>query len=260
MSKLPKAHKFLDLSDYGRPIAKIIAKNLKNSSVTPVQITYLFFITGLIAVYCILSHQFILATFFLVSKSILDAADGELARVKKTPSYTGRYLDSIADIILNALLLVAITYVSNTMWLLTFIAFLGLQLQGTLYNYYYVILRARSQGDMTSRVIEIGTPVAFPDENQRVVNVLYRIYRVLYGVFDVIIYSLDKGAKTASLPPSWFMTLLSIFGLGFQLLLMGLLLVIGLKNQTIHIIIFATLLIPFFIALRYFLTTSKKQE
>ena len=32
MSKLPKAYKFLDLSDYGRPIAKFIANALKNTA------------------------------------------------------------------------------------------------------------------------------------------------------------------------------------------------------------------------------------
>ena len=42
-----------------------------------------------------------MAPFFIILKSIIDAADGELARIKKTPSYTGRYLDSIFDIILN---------------------------------------------------------------------------------------------------------------------------------------------------------------
>tara|TARA_B110000037_G_scaffold202963_1_gene245601 strand:- start:4593 stop:4715 length:123 start_codon:yes stop_codon:yes gene_type:complete len=38
-------------------------------------------------------------------KSILDAADGEFARVKKTPSFTGRCLDAVADIILNLFIL-----------------------------------------------------------------------------------------------------------------------------------------------------------
>ena len=38
---------------------------------------------------------------FIILKSIIDAADGELARVKQTPSYAGRYLDSVFDIILN---------------------------------------------------------------------------------------------------------------------------------------------------------------
>ena len=34
MSKLPEEHKFIDLSDYGRPVAKIIANYLKNTIFT----------------------------------------------------------------------------------------------------------------------------------------------------------------------------------------------------------------------------------
>lgn len=91
MSKLPKAHKFIDLSDYGRPMAKLIAQSLKNTSLTPVHVTLAFVFSGLIAVFCILKNDYILAAFFLILKSILDAADGELARIKNTPSYTGRF-------------------------------------------------------------------------------------------------------------------------------------------------------------------------
>ncbi len=108
MTKLPKAHKFIDLSDYGRPIAKLIANALKNTSFTPIHVTIGFKIAGLFAIYCIIQEYYWLAAFFLILKSILDAADGELARVKQTPSYTGRYLDSVADIVLNTLFFMAI--------------------------------------------------------------------------------------------------------------------------------------------------------
>ena len=102
MSKLPKAHKFIDLSDYGRPAARVIANALKNTSFTPIHVTIGFIISGLLACYCILQGYHGLAAFFLILKSVLDAADGELARVKQKPSYTGRYLDSVADVTLNA--------------------------------------------------------------------------------------------------------------------------------------------------------------
>ena len=102
MSKLPTAYKFLDLSDYGRPIAKFIANSLKNTSFTAIHVTFGFMISGLIAIYCIVEGYYWSAAFFLILKSILDAADGELARVKQQPSYTGRFLDSVADIILNS--------------------------------------------------------------------------------------------------------------------------------------------------------------
>ena len=113
MSKLPPEHKFFDLSDYGRPIARYIANALKNTSITPIDVTLVFIVSGIIAIACIVSHQYWAALFFLVVKSILDAADGELARVKKTPSYTGRYLDSVADIILNFFFLLSICYITE---------------------------------------------------------------------------------------------------------------------------------------------------
>ncbi len=91
MSKLPKEHQFTDLSDYGRPIARVIANSLKSTKFTPVHVTIAFVISGLIGVYCIVESYYWAAAFFLLLKSILDAADGELARVKKTPSYTGSF-------------------------------------------------------------------------------------------------------------------------------------------------------------------------
>jgi phosphatidylglycerophosphate synthase len=159
MSKLPKEHKFLDLSDYGRPVARLIANSLKNTNYTPIQVTVWFIISGLIAIFCILQGHYWYAAFFLILKSILDAADGELARVKETPSYTGRFLDSVADIILNALIFLTIWYVTETQIWLGILAFFGMQLQGTLYNYYYVILRNKFDGDTTSRIFENDTPL-----------------------------------------------------------------------------------------------------
>ena len=64
MSKLPNAHKFVDLSDYGRPIALIIAHKLKDTLITPIQVTIWFVISGLIAIYCILFDHLFLAAFF----------------------------------------------------------------------------------------------------------------------------------------------------------------------------------------------------
>ena len=85
MSKLPKEYRFLDFSDYGRPLARIIANSLKETSYTPIDVTLWFIISGIIAIVCILCEYYWFAAFFLLLKSILDAADGELARVKKTP-------------------------------------------------------------------------------------------------------------------------------------------------------------------------------
>jgi phosphatidylglycerophosphate synthase len=250
MSKLPKEHKFIDLSDYGRPVAKMIANSLKNTSFTPVHVTIGFIISGLIAIYCILQEYFWLAGFFLIFKSILDAADGELARVKQKPSYTGRYLDSVADIILNALFFLSIWFITDTPIWICIAACLGLQLQGTLYNYYYVILRNKFDGDTTSRVFETKTPLALKGEKQQHVNILFSLYLFFYGAFDKAIYALDTNAGTGKIFPKWLMTSISTFGLGFQLLLISVMLVLGFKSLILPFFLGYTFMVFIFIGIR----------
>lgn len=250
MSKLPKEHQFLDLSDYGRPVAKVIAKSLKHTSFTPIHVTIMFVVAGCIAIACLL-HQYYWATlFFLLLKSVLDAADGELAREKNTPSHTGRYLDSVSDIILNLMILITIWHVTDGSIWLTLAAFFGLQLQGTLYNYYYVILRNKHDGDTTSRIFETDSPKALLGESQRHVDILFSLYTILYGIFDRIIYKLDRKAAHSEHLPSWFMTAVSTFGLGFQLLLIGAMLVLGLDQYIIPFFIGYSAFILVFIGIR----------
>jgi phosphatidylglycerophosphate synthase len=98
MSKLAAQDKFLDLSDYGRPLATLFAQKIKNPIHTHSCHTS-FGVSG--NSYLLYLTKPVLLSWFS-SKSIIDGADGELARIKNT-SYTGRYLDSVFDIILNFL-------------------------------------------------------------------------------------------------------------------------------------------------------------
>lgn len=251
MSKLAAQDKFLDLSDYGRPFGKFLANTLKNTRFTPIHVTLLFGVSGLLAIYFILEGSYYFAGFFIILKSMIDAADGELARIKNTPSYTGRYLDSVFDIILNFLFLMTICYVSKTSFWLTILAFIGIQLQGTLYNYYYVILRNKSVGgDTTSKIFEYKSPRALPGETQKSVDILFRIYTIVYGTFDKIIHTLDQEAYKVKTFPNWFMTVLSIYGLGFQLLIIAVMLPMGLIEYIIPFFIIYTALIFVIIGIR----------
>jgi len=247
LAKLPKAHQFLDLSDYGRPIARIIAGSLKNTIVTPVQVTIWFVISGLISICFMLQGYYWLAGIFLVLKSVLDAADGELARIKETPSYTGRYLDSVSDIILNFLIFMVIWYITDLAIWWAFLAFFCYQLQGTLYNYYYVILRSKLDGDKTSRIIEKGSPTALGNESQQAVNLLFAAYTLCYSVYDKIIYNCDSNAPEGKIIPNWLMTAVSTFGLGFQLLLISVFLILGWKAYIIPFFIGYSVMIFIFI-------------
>jgi hypothetical protein len=258
MAKLSSKNKFFDVSDYGRPIATFCANILKNTTATPVQVTLVFGVCGLCAVYCIINNYYILAGILLILKSIIDAIDGELSRLKKTPSYTGRYLDSVFDIILNFMFLMAICYVSQVSVWLTLVAFVCIQLQGTLYNYYYVILRNRSEGgDTTSKIFETKTPDALPGERQGTVNILFKMYRFLYGIYDHTIYLIDQDAYKMRTFPNWFMTMVSFYGLGFQLLIMALMLALDGVEFIIPFFIFYSGFIFVFVGIRKGYLASK---
>lgn len=251
MSKLNPDRAFLDLSDYGRPMAKWLAQRIKHTALTPIHVTYAFLVSGILAIACMLHEQFLAVGFFLILKSILDAADGELSRVKNTPSYTGRYLDSIFDMLLNLAFVITVSLMANASLWLTVTAFVAIQLQGTLYNYYYVILRNQLAGsDQTSRVFETTAPTAMPGESQKHVDLLFRVFYFLYGGFDRFIYLLDSTAIGVRRLPSWFMTLVSLYGLGFQLLLLSVLFALRLTSWILPFFVAYSLLIFVFIGIR----------
>lgn len=250
MSKLTSENKFIDLSDYGRPFANVIAEQLKTTRVTAIHLTLLFLLSGVCAIYCIVIENYWGASFFLILKSILDAADGQLARAKDQPSFTGRYLDSIFDALLNLALLICIGSITGTNLLFVLLALLSMQTQGTIYNYYHVILRHRTDGEGTSQIVEDIKPLAYPGESQRLVNVLFNVFRLLYRGFDEFVYKLDPQAQHAGISKKWFMTLVSVYGLGFQLLLICLFLVIGWMHMIIPFFIGYSILIPFIIGIR----------
>ena len=58
MSKLPKEHRFIDVSDYGRPISRFIANTIKETSLTPIHVTIGFIVSGIIAIGCILVNYY----------------------------------------------------------------------------------------------------------------------------------------------------------------------------------------------------------
>ena len=252
MSKLPEKYRFLDLSDYGRPVGYWIANQLKSTFFTPIHVTTMFIVAGIIAIVFMIKGYFITAAFFIILKSILDAADGELSRLKNTPSYVGRYYDSIADFLLNFSFLLAFWYITDISIVYMLIAFFGLQLQGTVYNYYYVILRNSVQGDSTSRIFEHSAPKALKGESQQMVNIFYKIYDILYISFDKIMYFMDKDAKDSQPFPKWFMTILSLYGLGFQLLIMAIMLSFKLESYVIPFFIVYSVFLVVFVGLRKF--------
>lgn len=250
MSKLPDKYRFLDLSDYGGAMGRKLANSLINTSISPVQVTTGFVVVGLLAVVAILCGYNILAGVLITLKSIIDAADGALARMRNTPSYTGRYYDSIADFFLNFLFLFAIYWTTDSSFVLMILAFISIELQGTFYNFYYIILRHKTQGDKTSQIFEDEVPTALPADKQSTVNRLFKLYKLTYGGFDRFVYSIDRDAVDSKPFPNWFMTILSLYGLGFQLLIISVMLFFNLQEYILPFFIFYSGFIIFIVGIR----------
>ena len=130
MAKLPVKYQFLDFSDYGRSLGRWIATKLQYTKFTAIHVTSMFVISGLLAIAFMLSEYYITAAFFIILKSVLDAADGELSRLKKSPSYVGRFYDSIADFLLNFCFLFTFWYLSEISIIYMFIAFFVFNFKG----------------------------------------------------------------------------------------------------------------------------------
>ena len=87
MTKLPKHKKFFDFSDYARPFALILVKLLMPTKIGAYSISFTFLVVGMLAAYLILIDKYLtIAAILILLKSMLDAADGEIARQRNEPS------------------------------------------------------------------------------------------------------------------------------------------------------------------------------
>lgn len=210
----------IDLSEWGRPVARVVARFLKQKPVSVMQITTFHLLLTLFCAWLILEGNTIIACFLLVVKGIIDAVDGELARIRERPSHVGRYWDTVADTI--GLIAVMGAFGRHFGWepRLTFALILATLFQYSLFNHYSILMRNLGSGDTTSRVDEREKPVAYAWEKQANVNFFHTIYLIFFSWQDRIISGLSgRGSKnlvfelTASSSLGFGMQSLIIFGL-----------------------------------------------
>ena len=105
LDKVQAADRFIDVSDYARPVACRITRALVHTPITPLQVTCAYGVLGLIAALLFATGGYlsgVLAGILLLAKSTLDAVDGSLARARQHPSRVGRFADSVCDYLVNA--------------------------------------------------------------------------------------------------------------------------------------------------------------
>lgn len=226
--KVPPPQSFFDISDLAGPAGRWLAVRLVHGPVTPIHLTLAFTAAGLAAgLLLAIGRAAWLAAVLLVLKSVLDAADGGLARARGRPSRVGRFLDSDCDFIVNVAIYAGLAagVVVRTgqigYVLLAFLALISAMLQVSLFNHYYVRYRRATGGDQTSQVSETE-PAGYAWDNRVLLEALYLAYRVIYGWQDALAARLDQLAARGSPPVSrGFMIAVSVLGLGTQLLVLA---------------------------------------
>lgn len=99
--KILETEEFLDLVLY-RPLGFLVVKAVKNTSVTPNQLTIAALIAGVVAgiVFAFGTRQaFIAGSLLYFLFNVLDCSDGQLARLKHNGTPAGRIIDGAADYI-----------------------------------------------------------------------------------------------------------------------------------------------------------------
>jgi archaetidylinositol phosphate synthase len=170
-----------------RPLAHLVVLALLPLRVPPPAVVLAGSAAGIAAAVELVRGHYVRAATLLVLKTVLDGADGALARASGRISAFGRYLDSECDLLVNAALFAAIGYAAGR-WFLA----VGLFLTSTIvlsvnYNLRRLYLRERGIEEAPLPVSGLAALAArrFYElvyaPQDRAVEWFVRRYRIRYG-------------------------------------------------------------------------------
>ena len=110
-----------------RPLAGALVPALLRARIPPPAVVLANAATGLCAALALARGELVLAALLLQVKTLLDNADGQLARASGRVTLTGRYLDTDTDLVVNAAIFATLGSVTGQPWL-ALAAFLALTL------------------------------------------------------------------------------------------------------------------------------------
>jgi archaetidylinositol phosphate synthase len=122
-----RAGRELVLEAVFRPLSNLLVPVLRRLGVSPPAVVLANAATGLAAALVLARGELIAAAMLLQLKTLLDNTDGQLARATGRVTLAGRFLDTIADLVVNAAVFAALGYVTGRP-LLALAAFVALTL------------------------------------------------------------------------------------------------------------------------------------
>ena len=96
-----------------RPPATLLARALARAGVAAPAVVLANALTGLVAALALARGELLAAAVLLQLKTLLDNTDGRLARMTGRVTLVGRYLDTEADLVVNAALFAALGHVTG---------------------------------------------------------------------------------------------------------------------------------------------------
>lgn len=206
-----------------RPLAHLVVLALAPLRVPPPAVVLGAAGVGLLAALQLARGQLIVAAILLQLKTVLDNADGQLARLTGRVSVLGRYLDSESDLLVDAALLAALGATTGH-YILAACCFAVLTLVLGI-NFNVERLYRRERGDVSD-----PQPPA-----QGIARLLERIYGVVYGPQDRLVERFVEWRLARTTDPaqrlayhdSWTVGIVANFGLSTQLAVLGVCLAVG---------------------------------
>ena len=200
-----------------RPLSNLLLPLLVRTRVPPPAVVLANAAIGLVAAIVLARGDLLAAALLLQLKTLLDNVDGALARATDQVTLAGRYLDTIADVVVNLAVFVALGRVTEEP-VLAALAFVALTVVLAV-DYNVTELYRESRGTPTAQPAPTGSMVE---------RALAGIYRVVLGPLDRFVRGFSSWRFSGGSPyDDLAVTVLANLGLTTQLAVLGLCLALG---------------------------------
>ena len=223
-----------------RPLAHLVVVALLPFRVAPPLVVAAGALTGFAAAAELARGQLVAAAVLLQLKTVLDNADGQLARASARVSVFGRYLDSESDLLVNAVLFAALGYRTHE----PILAAAGFALLTLLLGINFNLKHLH-------RVANAEPAETMPRARGRAAAVLERIYALVYAPQDRLLERFAAwricrlGVEPRTYHDRATLAVVAWFGLSTQLLVFGVFVAAGAPTAYCWLLVaMGTLLVP----------------
>jgi archaetidylinositol phosphate synthase len=206
-----------------RPLAHVVVVVLLPFRVAPPLVAAASGATGIVAAIELVQGRWLLAALLVQLKTVLDNADGQLARLSGRVTAFGRYLDSELDLFVNGALFAAVGW-STGRPALAVAGFVALT----------IVLSVNYNSERLYRAARGEQADGMPETSGRAAGLLRGLYGLLYAPQDRLVESfVSRRLRGAGMPARLAyhdrttVVLLANLGMSTQLLVFGICIALG---------------------------------